>query len=78
MIEDKGDRAIVKGIIALARAFDHLTVAEGIETDQHYAALLQMDCNFGQGYAIARPMPAEEFVKWHTRHTAATARQGVT
>jgi diguanylate cyclase (GGDEF)-like protein/PAS domain S-box-containing protein len=76
MIEDKGDRAIVKGIIALARAFDRLTVAEGIETDKHYEALLKMDCNFGQGYAIARPMPAEEFVKWYARHTGATARQG--
>jgi EAL domain-containing protein (putative c-di-GMP-specific phosphodiesterase class I) len=64
MLEDKGDKAIVQGIIALALAFDRQVVAEGIETREHYQALLDMGCQTGQGYAIARPMPADELTNW--------------
>jgi diguanylate cyclase (GGDEF)-like protein/PAS domain S-box-containing protein len=64
MLEDKGDMAIVHGIIALARAFDRQTVAEGIETAEHYQALLDMGCEVGQGYGIARPMPADRLAGW--------------
>ena len=64
MMEDPGDRAIAQGIIALARAFGRETVAEGIETDAHYQTLLDMGCKMGQGYIIARPMPADELLNW--------------
>ena len=64
MLEDKGDRAIVQGIIALAKAFERQTVAEGIETDKQYQALLDMGCELGQGYFIARPMQANELINW--------------
>ena len=65
MLEDKGDMAIVQGIIALARAFDRKTVAEGIETEKIYEILLDMGCEIGQGYFIARPMPANELMNFH-------------
>jgi diguanylate cyclase (GGDEF)-like protein/PAS domain S-box-containing protein len=68
MQKDKGDRAIVQGIIALAKAFERQTVAEGIETSAHYQALLDMGCELGQGYAIARPMPASEMMNWRMPH----------
>ena len=64
MLEDKGDYAIVQGVIALARAFERETVAEGIETPEIYQALLEMGCGVGQGYGIARHMPAEELLNW--------------
>jgi diguanylate cyclase (GGDEF)-like protein/PAS domain S-box-containing protein len=64
MLEDRGDMAIVQGIIALARAFDRQTVAEGIETEDHYRILLDMGCELGQGYGIARPMPASQMENW--------------
>ncbi|MGZ5008987.1 MAG: PAS domain S-box protein, partial [Methylobacter sp.] len=64
MLEDKGDRAIVQGIIALAHAFDRQIVAEGIETEEHYRMLCEMGCQIGQGYGIARPMPADELLNW--------------
>jgi len=68
MLEDKGDKAIVQGIIALAKAFERQTVAEGIETDDHYQTLLDMGCEVGQGYGIARPMPANEIINWQASH----------
>ena len=64
MLQDKGDHAIVLGIIALARAFDMGIVAEGVESAAHYDALLQMGCEVGQGHAIGRPMPARELAGW--------------
>jgi EAL domain-containing protein (putative c-di-GMP-specific phosphodiesterase class I) len=64
MQHSKGDHAIVQGIIALARAFDMHIVAEGVETEAHYQALLQMGCEVGQGHGIARPMPAADLVRW--------------
>lgn len=64
MLEDKGDMAIVQGILALARAFGRQTVAEGIETDRHYQVLLDMGCEQGQGYRIADPMAADQLTNW--------------
>ncbi len=61
MLNDKGDLAIVQGIIALARTFRLEVVAEGIETAEIYRKLLDMGCEIGQGYGIARPMPAQRF-----------------
>ncbi|MFZ2162875.1 MAG: EAL domain-containing protein [Sideroxyarcus sp.] len=64
MLEDKGDRAIVQGVIALAKAFDRRIVAEGVETEELFRALVEMGCECGQGYGIARPMPAGELPAW--------------
>jgi len=65
MLEDQGDRAIVEGIIMLARAFDLKVVAEGVETTEHYRMLVKMGCQIGQGYGIARPMPVGKFIGWY-------------
>jgi diguanylate cyclase (GGDEF)-like protein/PAS domain S-box-containing protein len=67
MLDDKGDHAVVHGIIALARAFDMNIVAEGVETEAHYQALFQMGCETGQGFGIAYPMPAHELVHWRSQ-----------
>jgi diguanylate cyclase (GGDEF)-like protein/PAS domain S-box-containing protein len=64
MLVDKGDHAVVHGIIALARAFDMSIVAEGVETEAHFQALFQIGCEVGQGFGIAYPMPAHELVRW--------------
>ena len=64
MLVDKGDYSIVQGVIAMARAFGRATVAEGVETLGHFRALEEMGCTIGQGYGIARPMPAGEAARW--------------
>ena len=35
-------------------------VAEGIETAEQLQMLATMGCEFGQGYYMARPMPARD------------------
>ncbi|SEI46563.1 PAS domain S-box-containing protein/diguanylate cyclase (GGDEF) domain-containing protein [Allopseudospirillum japonicum] len=64
MLEDPDDLAIVEGILGLSNAFRRKVVAEGIETEAHGLMLLRLGCNWGQGYGIARPMPAVELPAW--------------
>ena len=64
MLSDREDLSILQGILGLAEAFDRQTVAEGVETAMHGLMLLQMGCEWGQGYGIARPMPAQEVPLW--------------
>jgi len=64
MQSDKGDHAVVQGIIALARAFEMHCVAEGVESEEIHQALLQMGCEVGQGNGIGLPMPAAALPQW--------------
>jgi EAL domain-containing protein (putative c-di-GMP-specific phosphodiesterase class I) len=54
----------LKGVIGLAAAFRRQVIAEGVETVAHGVALLQLGCELGQGYGIARPMPAADLPAW--------------
>ncbi|MBZ5487713.1 EAL domain-containing protein [Halomonas aquamarina] len=64
MLTSRNDLAILKGVIGFAGAFGCDVVAEGVETRQHSQRLLELGCEFGQGYYIARPMPADAFHAW--------------
>jgi EAL domain-containing protein (putative c-di-GMP-specific phosphodiesterase class I) len=52
-----GNRNIVEAIISLAHRLDMIVVAEGVETLEQYSILLEMNCQFGQGYLFSKPLP---------------------
>jgi EAL domain-containing protein (putative c-di-GMP-specific phosphodiesterase class I) len=54
------DHALVVGVLSLAHALGKTVVAEGIETEQQMAALCAAGCDAGQGFLLARPVPAEQ------------------
>ena len=64
MVEDDADQHIVETIIGLAHRFNLKVVAEGIEDEATIEMLKKLDCDVGQGYHIARPMPENEFDAW--------------
>ena len=64
MLDDPDDLAILEGILGLATAFGHETIAEGVETVAHGTMLLQLGCELAQGYCIALPMAAEQLPAW--------------
>jgi diguanylate cyclase (GGDEF)-like protein len=64
MLHDSEDQAIIGGIIQLAKVFRRKVVAEGVETAEHAAKLLELGCDFAQGFGIARPMPGEQVLDW--------------
>jgi len=55
---DSDDTAIVASVIALAGTLGLEVVAEGIENPTHQRELLQLGCERGQGFHLARPAPA--------------------
>ena len=64
MLEDANDLAILKGVISLSQVFERRVLAEGVESLEHALALVDLGCTQGQGYGIARPMPADEVLEW--------------
>lgn len=64
MLADPEDLAIVEAIIGLSEAFQRQVIAEGVETEEHGKLLLRLGCELGQGYGIARPMPAAGLPEW--------------
>lgn len=61
---DHGSRAIVSSTIQLAHALDLEVVAEGIETRAQHDILVDLGCDYGQGYLYARGMRAAEVGPW--------------
>ncbi len=66
MLDDPEDLAILQGVMGLATAFRRMPVAEGVESVGHGVVLLKLGCEVGQGYGIARPMPADALFPWYT------------
>ncbi|HWS02334.1 MAG TPA: EAL domain-containing protein [Gammaproteobacteria bacterium] len=60
---DPNDEAIAKAVIALGHSLQMQIVAEGIETPEQCALLLQHGCDLAQGYLFSRPVPAEAFAQ---------------
>ena len=52
--------AVVQAIIAMGATLGLQVTAEGIETREHAERLRALDCPLGQGYMLARPLPAAE------------------
>jgi len=61
---DPTSLVLVKSILAIAQANRRNVVAEGIESYEIASALQYLGCAYGQGYAFARPMPANDYVAW--------------
>jgi EAL domain-containing protein (putative c-di-GMP-specific phosphodiesterase class I) len=57
---DAYDAALCRATIALGRALGLQVIAEGVEMQEQWQFLAQEQCNFIQGYLIARPMPVAE------------------
>lgn len=70
ILHDHDDLALTKAVIGLARAFGRQVIAEGVESIEHGQLLLQLGCDIGQGYFIARPMPEDEVQRWVEQYVA--------
>ena len=64
MSSSEDSSLIVRSTIDLVRDLGRKTVAEGVETREHWEQLARYGCDLAQGYFIAAPMPADAFVGW--------------
>lgn len=62
--QDEATRAILDSNIQLGKIFNLNLVAEGVETLQDWDLIVDSGCDEVQGYFIAKPMPAQEFISW--------------
>ncbi len=67
--------AVVSATLLLAHDLRQLSIAEGVETEQQRRWLTDAGCTHAQGFLLARPMPAPEFISLTTttNHVASGA-----
>ena len=64
LIMDKNNEHLVRSMIHLGRDFGINVLAEGIETPEVQQKLIDMGCQYGQGYLISRPLPMARMLEW--------------
>ena len=60
ILRSPAQRQLVGSIIEIGKSLGIEVLAEGVETMEHARVLNQLGCQSLQGYAFARPMPADE------------------
>ena len=55
-------RVIVEQIIKLSHNLGLTTVAEGIEENEQLDILIKLDCDYGQGYLLDKPLELEDLI----------------
>jgi EAL domain-containing protein (putative c-di-GMP-specific phosphodiesterase class I) len=70
MSTDADAAAIVGAVVDLGRRLGKRTVAEGVETEQHWQQLVALGCDIAQGFLMGRPLEGDQLVAWARAWTA--------
>ncbi|MEL7089751.1 MAG: EAL domain-containing protein, partial [Planctomycetota bacterium] len=57
VIQDPGLKTVLRTVTELASNLSVKVVAEGIETAEQHELLIELGCEFGQGYLFSKPLP---------------------
>jgi diguanylate cyclase (GGDEF)-like protein len=68
-------RTIVGTTIDLAHQLGVKVVAEGVESEAVRSELQALGCDFGQGFLLGRPIPADQFAGWLHEREKLTGRR---
>lgn len=75
MRSNRENLAIIESIVSLSRIFGRVVVAEGMEEMEYAPLLIKLGCDHAQGFAIGRPLPAEEFLVWRREWLASDSSE---
>jgi len=64
LLIDKNSECLVKSMINLGGDLGINVLAEGIETPETMERLVNMGCQYGQGFLISKPLPVAEMLEW--------------
>jgi diguanylate cyclase (GGDEF)-like protein len=59
-VSEPGGSAMVNSIVGLAHSLSLEVVAEGIEREDQFERLIELGCDYGQGYLMARPLDRQK------------------
>jgi EAL domain-containing protein (putative c-di-GMP-specific phosphodiesterase class I) len=74
MKADARSKRLVAIIISIARAFNMLVVAEGVETQEQMDGLWQLGCDQAQGFLHGKPVPMQQFAALLQKEKARSAQ----
>jgi EAL domain-containing protein (putative c-di-GMP-specific phosphodiesterase class I) len=60
--EDSDDAILCEAIIVMSHKLGIKVIAEGIETEEQKAILINAGCDYGQGYLFSRPVPIHDLI----------------
>ena len=63
-LNNADDAAITRTIISLGHSLNLQVIAEGVETKDHEAFLVEQGCDEVQGFRYSKPVPKDEFWKF--------------
>ena len=75
IVDNKNDLAIALSIIEMAKNLNLDVVAEGVETQEQFELLININCHIFQGFYLSRPMREEDFLALLTTGGHASTRQ---
>ncbi|OLO39253.1 hypothetical protein BTR23_09405 [Alkalihalophilus pseudofirmus] len=64
LLENNNDQKLTKSMIEIGHGLSLKVIAEGVETSRHIELLKTMNCDEVQGYYLAKPLTADEFVEF--------------
>lgn len=67
MRQEVDDQVIVRTTLNMSHNLGKEVVAEGIEDQETYQALVELGCDIGQGYFICRPLPKDALMAWFSQ-----------
>lgn len=59
ILTNESDEAIVTAILGIGSKFGFEVIAEGVETEEIHKKLLDLGCEYFQGYFFSKPLPKE-------------------
>jgi diguanylate cyclase (GGDEF)-like protein len=78
MEQDENDAVIVRSTVDLAHNLGLRVTAEGVERPGLWDILMQLDCDFAQGFHICRPVPVTTVMEWLANWRTANTVHDVT
>jgi EAL domain-containing protein (putative c-di-GMP-specific phosphodiesterase class I) len=74
VVADPTHAAIVRSVVQLGHSLGLQVVAEGVEDELTYARVAGLGADVVQGYLIARPMMASDFLPWLATRSSTALR----
>ena len=73
VLTDPNDASIARTVVALGHNLGLAVIAEGVETQEQRAFLVESGCEFFQGYLFSKPLSVDDFNVFVAQHVASHA-----